>query len=74
MANAKEVTLGDLTWKKVTNINKLKDICDRLVKEGLGEEEVFMYSDEEGNQVNKVLCLELHTEGVTFIPHENWEK
>ena len=31
-----------------------------------------MYSDEEGNEINKILCLQLFTEGLVLIPWEDW--
>jgi len=32
--------------------------------------EVLMYSDEEGNQINKVLFVEVGKKSVTLVPYE----
>lgn len=38
------------------------------------EEPIFVFNDREGNQCNKILCLELHKEGLILIPWEYWDR
>ena len=60
------------SWKKVSTVKDLRKYLNKVIKSGFGDEPVTMYSDEEGNQVNKILCLELFKEGVTIIPWEQY--
>jgi len=63
-----EMKLSDKTFKKVNTVGEL-----RKAMHGLDPNEpVTMFSDEEGNQVNKILCLELYQEGLTLIPWEQY--
>jgi len=58
--------LSEASFKKIDTIGdlmKFLKMCDP-------KEKVTMFSDEEGNRVNKILCLELYQEGLTFIPWE----
>lgn len=66
---AKQIDLGKETFKKVETVGDLIKYLSLVDP----KEKVFMFNDEEGNQINKVLCLELYEEGLTFIPWENWE-
>ena len=62
----KEINLADATFKKIHTVKDLMKYLRKLDP----NEPITMFSDEEGNQVNKILCLELYEEGLTFIPWE----
>jgi len=59
--------LADATFKKIETVGDLI----KFLKMVDPSEKVTMFSDEEGNAVNKILCLELYTEGLTLIPWED---
>ena len=62
--------IAKATFKKIDTVGDLM----RYLKKVNPKEKVTMFSDEEGNQVNKILYLDLFVEGLTLIPFENWEE
>lgn len=68
-------SLSEVTFKKVNTIGELRTLINELIDEnGISKDEpLFMLSDEEGNGINKVLCLEYTEEGITLVPWENYE-
>jgi hypothetical protein len=71
-ATIKQVTMTEKTFKKVNTVAQLISTLQSLPKEAMNDR-ITMYSDEEGNSENKILCVEWHDEGVTLIPWEQWE-
>ena len=67
---AKQINLAKVTFKKIETVGDLIKYLSLINP----KEKVFMFRDEEGNQTNKVLCLELYKEGLTLIPWGNWEE
>jgi len=63
-----EKSLFEATFKKINTVGDLKKALAHVDN----SEPITMYSDEEGNAVNKVLGLELFVEGLTFIPWEQY--
>ena len=67
-AQPKLKPLSEASFKKIDTVGdlmKFLKLCDP-------KEKITMFSDEEGNQVNKILCLELYVEGLTLIPWEQY--
>ena len=70
MAN-KSIKLNEKTFKKVNTIKELDEWIQILKKSNIDlNTPILMQSDEEGNAVNKVLCLCLYDDGLTFVPWE----
>jgi hypothetical protein len=65
-----EATLFEDSLQRIHTVADLAKFLAKLDP----EEPIFMFSDEEGNQVNKILGLDLHKEGLTVIPWEHWER
>ena len=68
MKKKNQETLKNLTLKKVNTVGDLK----KWLKKFDDNEPLLMYSDEEGNEIKKILCLQLFTEGLVLIPWEDW--
>lgn len=66
--NVKKKTLAEATFKKIETVGDLKKFLELVDN----KEKITMFSDSEGNSINKILCLELYTEGLSFIPWEEY--
>ena len=66
MKKKKQVTLMDLTFKNMNTVGDLKKLLNELDD----NEPLLMASDGEGNEINKILYLELYVEGLIFYPWE----
>lgn len=70
---AKKIDLGTLTFKKIKTVNDLRVWLNALPELGVDVRKtpITMFSDEEGNQINGILCLQLFEDGLTIVP---WER
>ena len=68
----KKFELSKETFKKINTLGELKTWVNFLATKIKEDTPILMQSDEEGNQVNKVLFLELYKDGLTFVPLEQF--
>jgi len=66
MKKKNQETLMEKTFKKVNTVGDLKEWLNTLDD----TEPLLMASDEEGNEITKILYLGLYVEGVIFFPWE----
>ena len=65
MKKKEEESLLKKTHKKVNTVGDLKKWLDLFDD----SEPLLMASDEEGNEINKILYMELFAEGLIFFPY-----
>ena len=70
MPKSNEIDIAKETFKRINNLGDLKKWITFVSQLLPKETPIKMYSDAEGNQVNKVLALEYTEMGLSFI---SWE-
>ena len=67
------LNLSQHTFKKLNTVGDLRKMLTKVSKMGNVNDKtpIAMFSDEEGNQVNGILCMDFDGESIVLIP---WEK
>ena len=65
--------LSKHTFKKLNTVGDVRKMLNKITKMSniTDDTPIEMFSDEEGNQVNGILCMDFDCESIILIP---WEK
>lgn len=71
---SKQISLSDISFKKVNTVGELRKLLDRITKASnvTDKTPIVMFSDEEGNAINKILCVDFDGENIVLIPWEQY--
>lgn len=67
---AKTVDLTEMTFQKLKTVGDLRKMLLKMSKFGnvTDKTPIKMFSDEEGNEVNKILCMDFDGESIVLVP------
>jgi hypothetical protein len=69
------INLSDMTFKKLNTVGDLRKLLNKITKSSniTDKTPIKMFSDEEGNAVNKILCADFDGENILLIPWEEFD-